>query len=301
MGDVALSIGTMGRWLGYVGLFGSVGGLVAAWLANRALATEFAVPLERRALRVAAGLSLCVVAALPARLTAQVRAFAEEGEPWAGAARSVLGSGWGAGFKYQVAAAIALTAALVWAAGAGRYRRGRGAAALALAVAATLALVRTGHAAEFSAGATVGVIAQGAHLMGGALWLGTLAVLVLVVACDDLPVPTLRPVLVAFAPVALTGAALVLAGGAALAWSGVRSLGALTSTVYGRLVLGKIAIAGMIALLGAHHWRRAVPALDGKGGVPADMRRSLMAEVLLALGVLAVAAVLSETAAPGLE
>lgn len=302
-GGLALAIGTVGRWLSYAGIMGALGGVAAAALATRALPTQIAASAATRTLRLAAAASLLVLVALPARLAEQAAAFADREDPWLASARAVLSSGWGAAFKLQAAAGLALAAAAWFAHASRAYRPARGALVFALAALMSVALVRTGHAVEFPRGAAAGVVVQALHILGGGLWLGTLAALAAALPRRGIGGGDMRAYAPAFhrlAPLALTGAALVLAGGVTLSWSGVRTLDALWTTAYGQLVVVKVGLVTVIFALGGYHWRRAVPALAGDA-TGSRFRATLAAEVAAALVVLGVTAALSVTAAPGLE
>jgi copper transport protein len=62
------------------------------------------------------------------------------------------------------------------------------------------------------------------------------------------------------------------ATGATLAWREVRTLHALTSTGYGRVLLAKVAVVAVIGALGAYNHFRLMPALRG-GKTKAGLRR----------------------------
>jgi copper transport protein len=90
--------------------------------------------------------------------------------------------------------------------------------------------------------------------------------------------------------------AIVLVGitGGFLAWNEVRTLHALTSTGYGRLLLAKVALVSWVAVLGAYNHFRLVPALT-RGKVTAALSqlwRTVGLEVVTLLVVVAITSVL---------
>lgn len=94
------------------------------------------------------------------------------------------------------------------------------------------------------------VIADLAHLAAFSLWFGGLVVLVTVVLRPEDP-SALEPAVSRFSTVAL-GAVVVLVGsGSYQGWRQVGSFGALKDTTYGRLLLVKIALVGVIVLAAA--------------------------------------------------
>jgi copper transport protein len=294
----------LNRVLGYVGALGFIGAAPAAWLLR---ARGAAMPgAERAARRAAALAALLLAVAAVGRLVGQATAFLDPGDPLTFATlRDIAGgTGWGHRWMWQLGAAL-LAGVSVLADG----RRGPGpwTAAAALLVAATLPL--TGHAQEFPLGAAAGVAVQALHVTAAGIWLGTLGVLTIALAgtVSSWPEPervgAAHAVAVRFSRFALSGAALTALAGVILAATNLRSLDALVSTTYGRLVLVKVTLLLAVMGLGAWNWRRTVPALElPAAGAPAMLRlaRSAAAEIALALAVLVATAVLSGTDAPGL-
>jgi copper transport protein len=112
---------------------------------------------------------------------------------------------------------------------------------------------------------------------------------------------------------AAASVAAVVASGAFQSWRQVRSIDALTSTTYGRLLIVKVVAVGAMVALGAfgrqevgRRWRLAMPAAPGTAPrtVSAavserldvrELRRSVGAEVVLAVAVLVLTSVLVAT------
>ena len=151
------------------------------------------------------------------------------------------------------------------------------------------------------------------HLAALAVWLGGL-VLLCAAVLPGRDASTMSLVVPRFSRLALGAVAAVVVTGTFQAWRQVRSVDALTDTTYGKLLLVKLAVfAGLMALAALS--RRlvqtrlrgrampAIPRLAGPGAMLAEpdtavvsrLRRSVAAEVALAVVVVAVTAVLVNT------
>jgi putative copper export protein len=154
-------------------------------------------------------------------------------------------------------------------------------------VSATIPLL--GHAAGSPARHALHTI----HLLSGAVWLGSLAVLVRLRNRPDgrwLAESSL-PLEARFSPLALTTGTLVGASGVAAAWIYLAGTAPLVSTAYGRLLLTKVACVAVVLACGWRNWQRvrsgALPSLAVMG-----------VEVASALAVVMVTSVLTETEHP---
>ena len=146
-----------------------------------------------------------------------------------------------------------------------------------------------------------------AHLTAMSLWLGGLAYLLIGVLPRREP-DELRTVLPVFSRTAFCCVVALAVTGTYQAWLGVGSLDALTSTRYGQLVLVKIGLfAGLVALgnlsrvvVQRRYVRPVAYAMTDPVAVTSEkevddtprMRRSIFAEAVLGIAVLAVTAVL---------
>jgi copper transport protein len=166
---------------------------------------------------------------------------------------------------------------------------------------ATGAFALSGHSRSTSPRALV-MVADAVHAWAAAAWFGGLALLALVLwarrksdAERDSAVATGR-VVVRYSRVATVAVIGVGVAGFTLAWSEIRALDALTSTSYGKLVLLKVAVVGVIAALGVYNHFRLVPALEQapkKAG--AGLRRTIRVEAIVVVAVLAITSVLVNT------
>lgn len=135
--------------------------------------------------------------------------------------------------------------------------------ALVGAALAPLGLVITGHTRTMSP-AAVGYLADAAHVVAAAVWFGGLLALLLCIrrrrAADDSA--GAAAAVASFSGWAAAALATVVVAGLVLGWIEVGSLEALTSTTYGRLLLVKVALAGLVIAAGAWNRFRLVPTLE---------------------------------------
>ncbi len=133
----------------------------------------------------------------------------------------------------------------------------------------------------------LGVPAATVHLLAMALWFGGLTLLLVCVLGRTQT--TLEPVLPRFSRLALVCFAALGVTGVYLAWRQSGALAALPATDFGKLLLIKSAIVLLIVAL-ASVSRRVVARMTGDVG--RRLRRTVIAEVVLGVLVLAVTAVL---------
>jgi putative copper export protein len=166
-----------------------------------------------------------------------------------------------------------------------------------------IAAVRTGHAIEHPWG-VAGTVLQVVHLGAGAVWLGTLLLIMTAAYPATRKTPEAREPLLAalvhgYSPMALTAGLVTIALGLVLGWTYVGGLGPLFSSTYGRTLLVKAALLGGVAATGAYNWRRVRHALGAAPG-SSRLRRSAAAELMFGTLLLAVTAVLVALPAPEL-
>lgn len=206
----------------------------------------------------------------------------------------LIGTAWGWGWVAQMLAAIT-----VWA-GFRRVRRGGEGGWVAAGVGGVLLAFTTGlsgHAAGLSSGASLALVADGGHILGAGGWLGSL----LVLAAVGLPAArrvderwggeAVVELVNAFSGLALICAALVVATGGIGAILHVGSPANLLATGYGRALLLKLGVLGLVLGAGAYNYLRVRPAVGGEGGMR-RLRASSTLELAAAAVVLMVTAVL---------
>lgn len=296
-----VDLGTAGRAAAYLALVL----LIGAWSVVRlllprlpAVAASDAAPLAGSVWPLGRPMLPVLVAASVARGVAQIAAFRDPAEPITGAWLSTLvaSTSWGRVWVLQAGAAVLLW--LVWPArGDGRRRSLVVAGCLLLAV---LAEAAAGHGLAGRWAGGIGVGLHAVHLMGAGIWLGALTITALLLPRGTTIASALLPPLyAAIAPLALTGASGVVGAGALMGVEYAGGLGALwpPADAYTRALLLKTTVAAGVLLLGAWHWRIAVPQLASRGD--AAFRRTLRAELLLTVLVLALSSVLVALPAAG--
>ncbi|MCW2804093.1 MAG: hypothetical protein JWN06_2310 [Propionibacteriaceae bacterium] len=164
--------------------------------------------------------------------------------------------------------------------------------AAGLALLALLPLALTGHASG-STDHQNSVSSLALHLIGVAVWVGGLGALLLMARTlgSQLPAVVRR-----YSTLAGWCFVLVTLSGLVNAWLRLGSLSALTS-VYGLLVLGKIAALGLLGLAGWRHRTAVIPRLDGSGGRRAFLRLAGV-ELLVMGATMGLAVALSRSAPP---
>ena len=300
------------RWLTFVATV-LVTGACAVGLALVPRVTES--DDERRAIaRDAAHLGIgAVLALIPAsflRLADQVMALRSPGDPLLPVVNVLLTSTtWGTGFAWQCAAAAVAGLGCAVALRAPRSTVWWLVGALgALGLCATPAL--QGHAIGSEERTALAVSADIAHVFGASLWLGTLGVIgwlgvtlpnadgVVDTASLSRADARLRVLVPLVPPLALPGAALLIGSGVIATVLHLQDVSDLWQTEWGRYVTAKTVLVCVIVALGALNWRRLGPRIAAGSAIPA-LRKSLVTELLLALLVLMITAVLVVTPLPG--
>jgi copper transport protein len=208
---------------------------------------------------------------------------------------------WAGGWWLQVAAALVALAgfALVPRAPVAGWAL---AAVAAIVAAGTPAL--SGHAVTTPGLAWLAVPVDLLHVAAAGGWIGGLLALVVVAIPAALRLdPALRGVTASalvqsFSPMALAFTATLVATGLVSAWLHVGQLPLLWTTGYGRTLLLKLTLFSTVGLLGAYNFMRVRPSTDGQQGA-ARLRRSGTIELVLALAVIVVTAVLVAVPPPG--
>ena len=167
---------------------------------------------------------------------------------------------------------------------------------LALAAAYVAALAWAGHAA--AGAATEGgaeILADVAHVLAAGAWLGSLPGYVFLLrrtqAAAEALAATRR-----FSTLGAVCVALLAASGTANAWFLVGDLPALVGTLYGRLLLSKLALfAVMLALAVANRWYLSRRLAEGDASAAPLIRRNANAEILVGLVIVVIVGVLGVT------
>jgi copper transport protein len=157
--------------------------------------------------------------------------------------------------------------------------------ASATAALAILAGSFAGHPASYTP--LLSIPASAVHQLAAAAWVGGLLFLL-----TEARSPTFDRSAQRVSAVAFAAAVLVALTGLVQSWILVDSPSQVLSSTFGLLLLAKF--AGLLGLLafGAHHRFRLLPSVESPLGA-AQLRRSVRAELALAVGVVTLAAVLS--------
>jgi len=298
--DSTLLPPALARWLGYSAAFLIIGAAAFRGIVLPRAARQGGdpTPAARRAVTIARLASVLLAFALLGRLYFQARSLIDPEEPVTrDILQAILQGQWGTGWLAQAGAALA---ALI-----GWRLAGRNPASPAGTVVSSIAAVLlvltmplTGHAVGLPAAGQLGYPMTTLHVGAAAVWLGTLAVMVLAALgrrSDPAPIAT-GALISAFSPLALaTGLAAIVAG-IIVTWRYVGALDPFLTTDYGRVLLLKIGLLAIVALLGAYNWRVVLPRLRRDDNTP--IRRSASIEVGIGVLLLAVTALLVSFGAP---
>lgn len=271
-------LGVAGRWIYYVGLALLLGG---TWIALFAFREPFARLVRLAGLGAAAALAGLLIAAESQRETV--------GVSWGDYFSTSLS---GNLIKQIVPVALAAVAlVIVWRTRGARQRYAI-AAVGALTLVAILTHVLTTHA-DASHVAWLMIPAQWAHLTAFTVWIGGLAALL--VGMRGLPPAAAAPAVRRFSFVAGFGLAAIGVTGLLRAIDEVGTIPRLVSTLFGGLVLVKVALFAILAALGAINHYRNVPRAEWN---LRGLRRVGRTELGVAAVVVAVAAILTSLAPP---
>ena len=188
----------------------------------------------------------------------------------------IVDSRWGHAWLWQMCVAVMCAVAY---APTALGSRGAWTIASATSVGVALALTRTGHAAGVPARMTL----HTAHIVGGGLWLGTLAILMAIRHVVDQR--HRNRLFRAFAPIAITGAVILIFTGVAASYMYVGSLRNLWMTTYGRVLLAKLVLVAA-ALTCGYINSRAIRGGRQEPGRAATVELLMACSILMATGVL---------------
>lgn len=256
---------------------------------------------EEAALSIGLSAALLLLVSVAARFAAQLADFYDPADPLTTerVRALVTTTTWGRGWTVQAAAAV--VAVLAWL----LARRGAASALVFGVPAALFAIVAdtlTGHAMAGRWAGAPGVALHAAHLLGAGVWIGTLGVLTVVVRDERGPTALtadrLRACFSRFAPWAMAGGGMVVCAGLAMGLEYAGGLDVLVDSLYGVVLVLKSVLAGAVLLLGAWHWRRAVPRLADPASA-SIFGLTAAAELALAWLVVAASAGLVALPAPG--
>ena len=169
--------------------------------------------------------------------------------------------------------------------------------ALAIAVVLASGLSLSGHQATEPNASWLAELADWLHLVAASVWVGGVAAIAFFVW--PLAPSLRREAFLGFARLAVLLVAVMVLAGAYLALVRLPELNDLWETVYGRLLLMKVAIVGLALVWGAVHHFVVRPRLEA--GEEPDVHPSLVGEAIVAFSVLLAAAILTNVAPPPVD
>ena len=305
---LALAYLSVAKGITYLGFFGLVGAVVVRLVVvptccrRGTITPDLFVAVDPQIRRLAFVSAVLLACAAAARLYAQTYAVFGLDEPVTIELMKLVAieTRWGARWLPQVLATLFAFATVVWT----LVRPDTGwwlTAAAAAVLAVTLPM--TGHAMSHPGGAAWPWTLQVGHGVGGGLWLGTLAGVLVTVCASGVRAGDERGQLTAalvdvFSPLAIGAVAAVLVTGGATAFLYLDHWGQLWQTRYGLTLVGKVVLMLATGAVGAYNWTRIRPRLGTPSG-RATLTMSAGLELALACVVLAVTAVLVHLPLPG--
>lgn len=288
------------RWVNFLALMLMVGAVAFRFgVAERANLRDDAFMLvlddATRRLAVTAGQLALTSSAL--RLWLQSGSLNGEQAMWSSALLKtmILKTGWGKAWLAQtLASAGFLVSALIKT----DDRRESWYPATAFALIAAAAPAFSGHAAAVQQMAIVPVLDDAVHVIAASAWLGTLFYVLAValpaaVRSGHGAERTVKFVHT-FSPLALVMATIALLTGAMNAFVQIKAFSDLWTTSYGKILALKIGLVIITLSMGAYNWRVAKPRL-GTNEAAAHIRKSATAEIVVAVVIVAITAILVGT------
>jgi len=265
------------RWMEFVSLLAMIGAVAFNLLVIRRLGTTIPARVADRAAygawHIAAGAAALGALTLVARLWLQSRAIFGADQAFEGEQLEALvrGTVWGSGWILQAVATVAYFVGLMVArAPHGRSVGWMGASLAALLLACVPAL--SGHASAVERMTAVAIVSDWLHVLGAGVWLGTLATVLLAgfpaaaFAAEREGAAVFARIVRGFSPVALAGAGTAGVTGIVNSLFHLTALGQLWHSWYGRMLVLKLLLLGIVALLGYVNWRRVLPVADTPEG-----------------------------------
>jgi putative copper resistance protein D len=285
-------------WAWYMAVMAVAGMAGGAWVLS-GVSSSVARVWERRLGILAIVAAMVLVVTVGARLWQQTyQAFGgDQPLTWLLVRVIVTETPWGAGWTWQAFGALLCLASAL------SVRRAfwRWPLFLTVALPTAFATSLTGHAVGMEDGVWITVLAQGAHVVAAALWLGTLAA-ILVVSSDEIDgggsVEEFAEAVDRFSRIAQPAVLLLVAGGLIATW---RHVGAIENlaTPYGTVLGLKVAAFVGAAACGLYNWRWLSPTLRTTPGAAISLRRVAWCEVSFGTVAVALTAVLGTLPMPG--
>lgn len=282
------------RWLSFLSMFGVIGVVAFRSLILRKVSPKGGDLFSQLASTNAAMFG--IVAAVGVLIGALLKLNRESADmPDVSIGSMIFDSAWGLSLLLQLLGALVAIVAFYRA----HQRPNRNAWFAATIASAALAISPSlsSHASA-TPQPVISVIADIIHVVAGSLWLGTLAVIMVVGISAALKTPdSVRPgarvasMINVFSPIALTCGGLIVFTGVIASVYHLKPLRSLWTTPYGVALLFKLFFVVLLFAAGAWNWRRMKPRLTGDDAI-SPMRSTATLELLLATVVLGMTAIL---------
>lgn len=292
--------GAAAGWLLFAALVGAIGAVVGRWILVPRCSVERGPSREWMldgTARLGSWAALVMVLALGLFFIRQLQEFRDPFAPLRDDALLLLtATPWGQSWTWAVIGSLVAVVALF-------VTRSGSRAGWWIATPVVLALgafpAFTGHAAGEDRLRAIALTADTLHVWAASGWIGGLALVLLLEArwrrsSPGSPASLLPALVPAFSPLAIACVTVLVVTGLFASWMHLPGIDALVTTGYGRLLLMKLALVGVVLGLGALNWRRLTPRLGEPGGHEA-LRRAATTELLVAQVVLFVTAILVRT------
>jgi putative copper export protein/methionine-rich copper-binding protein CopC len=289
----------LSRWLNFIGLMLMVGVIAFRFAVLQRLEKTYSADvyaaIDTAIRRVALTAAVIALIGNLGRFWLQTGALHGSDRMWEGGLlrAMLLETGWGKAWLAQTAAAVAFAIAT-------RLRTENpdeswiAAAVFAIAAGATPAFA--GHAAAVEQMAIVPIFNDAVHLIFAAAWVGSLTVLLFaavpaIIRASHNPFSDAASLVRTFSPLALFAAAVAIFTGTVSAFVHIKAISELWTTPYGRTLSIKLMVVLLTATTGAYNWKVVSPRL-GSEDATLHIRRSALAEIIIAATIIAVTAVL---------
>lgn len=282
------------RWLSFISIFGVIGVIGFRSLILRKVSPKGGDLFSQMATTNAA--TFGIVSATGVLLAAMLKLNRESADmPDVSIGSMMFESLWGLSLLLQIAGAATGIVAFYYAHKSPNRNAWFAAtlAAVALAISPSLSSHASSTPQPF-----ISVVADVIHMLAGSLWLGSLAVIMVVGVSAALKTPdSIRPgtrlasMINAFSPIALSCGGLIVLTGVIASVYHLKPLRTLWTTPYGAALMFKLIFVVLLFAAGAWNWRRMKPRLTGDDAI-SPMRSFATLELLLATVVLGVTAIL---------
>jgi len=298
--DAASSLSnSLARAFTFVGLLALIGATAFRTLVlprARGINVELSARMESRAAVLGLAASALVILSAFARLFLESEMMsAMPGMQSMSMTDMAMHTRWGFALRLALGAALV---ALVSFALAVRQLRGAWVVASISAIVLAVTPALAGHAAASPKFTTLMIGTDFLHVLGGASWLGSLLVVMVVGIPLSLTLDgverwsSVASLVNSFSPIALASAAVVVVSGLIASWVRLEHLSALWQTAYGQVLLVKLFLVAITLAIGAYNFRRVQPQLMTEVG-SARLRHSAAIELSVAFLILLVTGLLT--------